>query len=134
MSITEKYVDFMLGYIGETMLVQLGEPLENGKIAIHKLGPVVNVRVWMEVLNKYSRSANILLRFDKYKVERLFFMPLNSSPESILKKVRKEIDKIVNKTIIDDGRADEVREMYAERRKQFAEAIKNIPIPNEKIQ
>lgn len=125
MNIAEKYVDFMLDYIGESTLVQLDEPLENGKIAIHKLGPVVNVRVWMEVLNKYSRSANILLRFDKYQIERLFFMPLNSSPDSIVNKVHKEIDKIVNKTIFDDGRADDVKAMYAERRKALAEAIKN---------
>ena len=95
MSITEKYVEFILGYIGNSSLVQLDEPKEGNMVAYHKLGPVITVNVDMKVLSTYSRSANILLTFDKYNVERLFFMPLNSSPVSISNKINKEIDNEV---------------------------------------
>jgi L-lactate utilization protein LutB len=48
-------------------------------------------------------------------------MPLNSSPDSILNKTNKKINKIVNKTFIDGGREDEIRKMYADKRAFIAE-------------
>lgn len=133
MSITEKYVEFILGYIGNSSLVQLDEPKEGNMVAYHKLGPVITVNVDMKVLSTYSRSANILLTFDKYSVERLFFMPLNSSPVSISNKINKEIDKIVNRTFFEDGRSDEIRERYEKRRQDISDAIQNMKIENEKV-
>lgn len=133
MSITEKYVEFILGYIGNSSLVQLDEPKEGSMVAYHKLGQVVTVNVDMKVLSVYSRSANILLTFDKYSVERLFFMPLNSSPVSISNKINKEIDKIVNRTFFEDGRSDEIRERYEKRRQDISDAIQNMKIENGKV-
>lgn len=119
--ITEKYVEFILNYIGNDFRAELYEPQEKGTYVSWKLGPIISIPVKIEVLNKYTRSANLRLSFDKYKVEELFFMPLNSSPDSILNKTNKKIVKIVNNTLIDDGREDEIRKMYADKRALISE-------------
>jgi hypothetical protein len=121
MIITQKYVEFILEYLGDSFRAELLEPREKGTYAAWKTGPIVYMPVKIEVLNKYTRSANLRLSFDKYKVDDLFFMPLNSSPDSILNKTNKKINKIVNKTLIDDGREDEIRKMYADKRAFIAE-------------
>ena len=119
--ITVKYVEFILEYLGDSFRAELIEPQEDGGYVSWKLGPVVCVPVKIEVLNKYTRSANLRLSFDKYVVDDLFFMPLNSSPDSILTKISKKINKIVNRTFIEDGRADEIKKMYAEKRVEIGE-------------
>lgn len=119
--ITEKYVEFILEYIGDTSRAQLDEPQDTGGSISWKLGPIVSVPVKIKVLNKYTRSANLLLSFDKYEVEHLFFMPINSSPDSILLKTHRKIERIVNKTFIDDGRADEIKKRYAEKRAEISD-------------
>lgn len=119
--ITVKYVEFILEYLGDSFRAELIEPQEDGGYVSWKLGPVVCVSVKIEVLNKYTRSAILRLSFDKYVVEDIFFMPLNSSPDSILTKVNKKINKIVNRTFIEDGRADEIKKMYADRRAHISE-------------
>ena len=96
MMITQKYVEFILEYLGKDYRAQLDEPLEKGTYASWKIGPIITTPVNIEVLNKYTRSANLRLSFDKYKVDELFFMTLNSSPDSILNKTNKNIVKIVN--------------------------------------
>lgn len=116
MHITAKYVEFILEYLGDSFRAELLEPLEKDAYASWKMGPIVCIPVKIEVLNKYTRSAYLRLSFDKYTVEDIFFMPLNSSPDSILNKTNKKINKIVNKTLIDDGREDEIRKMYADKR------------------
>jgi hypothetical protein len=119
--ITQKYVEFILEYIGDSFRAELLEPLEKGTYASWKMGPIISMPVKIEVLNKYTRSANLRLSFDKYKVDDLFFMPLNSSPDSILNKTNKKIHKIVNQTLIDDGREDEIKKMYADKRALISE-------------
>lgn len=126
MSITEKYVDFILDYLGEVSRVQLLEPQEDGKNIYWKTGPIVTLPVKIEVLAKYTRSAILRLSFDKYTVEDLFFMPINSSPDSILSKIDKKMHKIVNKAFIDDGREEEIKKMYQERRAEIAELFKKL--------
>lgn len=116
MMVTVKYVEFILEYLGDSFRAELLEPLEKGTYASWKIGPIISIPVKIEVINKYTRSAYLRLSFDKYKVEDIFFMPLNSSPDSILNKTNKKINKIVNKTLIDDGREDEIRKMYADKR------------------
>lgn len=119
--ITVKYVEFILEYLGKSYTAQLDEPLEKDTYASWKMGPIVCIPVKIEVLNKYTRSAYLRLSFDKYTVEDIFFMPLNSSPDSILTKTNKKINKIVNRTFIDDGREDEIKKMYADKRAFIAE-------------
>lgn len=121
MSITQKYVDFILkNVIQDTITVQLYKPQEDGARMYVKLGPTVNRIVKIEVVEKYTRSAKLKLTFDKYEVEELFFIPLNSSPESIESKTRNKIEEIVNKTFIDDNRTEDIKQMYDDRRKNFS--------------
>jgi len=121
MNITEKYVEFILDYIGKDFRAELLEPQEAGVYVSWKIGPIVTIPVKIEVLNRYTRSANLRLSFDKYKVDDLFFMPINSSPDSIMSKTHKKINKIVNKTLIDDSREEEIRKMYADKRARINE-------------
>lgn len=128
MTITQKYVDFILdNIIQDNITVQLYKPFEDGSRMYVKLGPTVRCKVQIEVIEKYTRSAKLKLTFDKYEVEELFFIPFNSSPDSIEKKTQNKIEKIVNKTFIDDNRTEDIKQMYEEKRK----IMFNLPIKNE---
>ena len=124
MTITQKYVDFILdNIIQDTITVQLYIPQEDGSRMVTKIGPTVNRIVKINVVEKYTRSAKLKLTFDKYEVEELFFIPFSSSPESIEGKTRTKIEKIVNKTFIDDNRTEDIKQMYVERHTQIGEII-----------
>jgi hypothetical protein len=128
MTITQKYIDFILdNIIQDTIRVQLYKPQEDGSRMITKIGPTVNRIVKISVVEKYTRSAKLKLTFDKYEVEELFFIPFSSSPDSIEGKTRTKIEKIVNKTFIDDNRTEDIKQMYEEKRK----IMFNLPIKNE---
>lgn len=126
MTITQKYVDFILNnIIQDTTTVQLYKPMEDGARMYVKLGPILHCTVQIKVLEKYTRSAKLKLTFDKYEHEDIFFIPFSSSPESIEGKTRTKIEKIVNKTFIDDNRTEEIKQMYADKYINFAESLSN---------
>lgn len=124
MTVTQKYVDFILdNIIQDTIRVQLYKPFEDGARMYVKLGPTVNCTVKISVIEKYTRSAKLKLTFDKYEIEEVFFIPFSSSPDSIESKTRNKIEKIVNKTFIDDNRTEDIKQMYAERLIQLGEIM-----------
>jgi hypothetical protein len=118
MDIREKYIDFMLeNIIGDNIRVQLPEPHEDGRLFWTKLGPTVYMNVELEVIEKYTRSVKFNLKFDRYEVEKIIFIPIESSPMSIKEKLHNTIENLVSKTFIGDGRQDDLKKMYDERRK-----------------
>lgn len=120
MTITQKYVDFILdNIIQDTITVQLYKPFEDGSRMYTKLGPTIRCKVRIDIVEKYTRSAKLKLTFDKYEVEELFFIPFSSSPESIEGKTRTKIEKIVNKTFIDDNRTEDIKQMYEQKLQTF---------------
>lgn len=119
MEVTKQYVDFILDYLGTSIKVQLPEPQDDGRYINWKLGPRVIIPVQIEVLATYTRSANLFITFDKYSVEKLFFMPLDSSPNSIVNKIGDQIRKIVIKSYLEDGRKDEIKQMYDAKREEM---------------
>ena len=124
MTVTQKYVDFILdNIIQDNITVQLYKPFEDGSRMYTKLGPIVHCKVQIKVVEKYTRSAKLKLTFDKYEVEELFFIPFSSSPDSIEKKTQNKIEKIVNKTFIDDNRTEDIKQMYEAQRKLLSESI-----------
>jgi hypothetical protein len=124
MTVTQKYVNFILdNIIQDSTTVQLYKPFEDGSRMYTKLGPTVHCKVKIEIVEKYTRSAKLKLTFDKYEVEELFFIPFNSSPESIEGKTRTKIEKIVNKTYIDDNRTEDIKQMYEAQRRLLSESI-----------
>jgi hypothetical protein len=129
MTITQKYVDFILdNIIQDTITVQLYKPFEDGSRMVTKIGPTVNRIVKINVVEKYTRSAKLKLTFDKYEVEELFFIPFSSSPESIEGKTRTKIEKIVNQTFVDDNRTEDIKQMYEQQSKLLREALSKIVI------
>ena len=118
MDIREKYIDFMLeNIIGTNMKVQLPSPQEDGRIFYVKLGPTVFMNVEFEVIEKYTRSVKFNFKFDRYDVEKIIFIPIESSPMSIKEKLYNTLTNLVSKTFIGDNREDDLKKMYDERRK-----------------
>lgn len=125
METNKKYIEFLLeNVIDSSVRVQLPNPQEDGKLFWTKLGPVVYIKVDLEVIEKYSRSVKFKLKFDKYEIEQLIFLPIESSPMSIKEKLVNKLEKLVYQTYIDDGRKDEIIEMYAQKRAQIGKLIK----------
>lgn len=103
--------------IGTNIKVQLPEPHEGGKLFWNMLGPIVYMNVELEVIEKYTRSVKFNFKFDKYNVEKIIFIPIESAPMSIKEKLDNTIRNLVSKTFIGDGREDDLKKMYDERRK-----------------
>ena len=118
MDIREKYIEFMLdNIIGSNIRVQLPEPQKDGKLFWNMLGPTVYMNVELEVIEKYTRSVKFNLKFDRYEVEKIIFIPIESAPMSIKEKLDNTLTNLVSKTFIGDGRQDDLKKMYDERRK-----------------
>ena len=117
MDLREKYIDFVLeNVLGSNMKVQLPHPHEDGKLFWTKLGPTVYMNVEFEVIEKYTRSVKFNFKFDKYDVEKIIFIPIESSPMSIKEKLENTLTNLVSKTLIGDGREDDLKKMYDEKR------------------
>lgn len=124
MSVTEKYIDFILdNFIGDKIKVQLPKPYKEGVMWV-KLGFVVYQEVRIEVLEKYTRSVKLKLLFDKYEVEQLVFIPIESAPTSITGKFRNKVENLVYKAFFDDGRKEEISKMYEEKQNKFFSNLK----------
>lgn len=120
MELTKKYIEFMLeNVIGSNITVQLPRPEEDGKLFWVKLGPTVYINVDLEVIEKYTRSVKFKLKFDKYELEQIIFIPIESSPISIEEKLTNKIEKLVCKTFLEDNRQDDMRQMYEDKRKKL---------------
>jgi hypothetical protein len=130
MELNKKYIEFMLdNVISSSVRVQLPKPVSDGKIVWVKLGPVVYINVDLEVVEKYSRSVLFKLKFDKYEIEELIFLPVESAPMSIKSKLISKIEKLVFKTFLDDGRRDDIVKMYEDKKAMmFNGLIKKVSV------
>ena len=125
MSITEKYIDFILdNFIGDKIKVQLPKPDKDGRVMWVKLGVVVYQEVRIEILEKYTRSVKLKLLFDKYEIEQLVFIPIESAPISIKEKFYDRIENLVYKTFFEDGRQEEISKMYEEKQNKIFSNLK----------
>lgn len=115
MTIIEKYIDFILdNFIGNKITVQLPKPYKESVMWV-KLGTVVHQEVQIEVVEKYTRSVKLKLSFDKYEIEQLFFIPIESAPTSIKDKFYNKVENLVYKTFFDDGRKEDIIKMYEDK-------------------
>jgi len=112
--------------IGSSIRVQLPKPVSDGKIVWVKLGPVVYMNVDLEVVEKYSRSVLFKLKFDKYEIEELIFLPVESAPMSIKSKLINKIEKLVCKTFLEDGRRDDIVKMYEDKKAMMFTGIEKL--------
>ena len=127
MDIREKYIDFMLeNIIGTNVKVQLPSPQEDGRIFYVKLGPTVFMNVEFEVIEKYTRSVKFKFKFDKYEVEKIIFIPIESAPMSIKEKLNNTLEKLVYNTFVEDGRRDAIKQMYDDRRNYINSQLKTV--------
>ena len=124
LNVMERYVAFICGELPTTRRVLLTPPppMENGEYGykrMNKIGPHVYMEATIEIVEKYTRSAKLCIKFDDYQMNDIFYMSRHKGPEKLLEEIDKKIDKIVNKTLIDDGRQEWVREQYSIRSEKF---------------
>jgi hypothetical protein len=123
-SVMERYVAFICSELPKTRRVLLTPPppMENGEYGykrISKIGPHVYMYVEIEVVEKYTRSAKLCIKFEDYQMNDIFYMSRRKGPDKLLEEIDKKIEKIVNRTLIDDGRQEWVREQYKIRSEKF---------------
>jgi len=122
----EKYVAFICGELADEYSVTLNEPkgVDGAPARIKKAGPRIHSKVYISVIESYTRSAKLTLVFDRYEKEDIFYMSRHKSPDALLHEIYNKIDKIVNKAFIEDGREDEIRELYRVKHEIYNAAIK----------
>jgi hypothetical protein len=124
LNVMERYVAFICGELPTTRRVLLTPPppMENGEYGykrMNKIGPHVYMETTIEIVEKYTRSAKLCIKFDDYQMNDIFYMSRHKGPDKLLEEIDKKIDKIVNRTLIDDGRQEWVREQYSIRSEKF---------------
>ena len=124
---TQKYRDFILeNFIGDNLRIQLPKISEDGKFMWTKLGLTAYIKVDIEIIEKYSRSFKVKLKFNGFEVEQLFFTPLESSPTSIKEKFVNKVEKVV----VDTLGQEEIKRLNKEREdkvySKIASAVKKI--------
>lgn len=117
LSVMERYVAFICGELPKTRRVLLTPPppMENGEYGykrMSKIGPRVYMETTIEIVETYTRSAKLCVKFEDYQMNDIFYMSRHKGPDKLLEEIDKKIDKIVNRTLIDDGRQEWVREQY----------------------
>jgi hypothetical protein len=117
LSVMERYVAFICSELPKTRRVLLNPPppMENGEYGykrMSKIGPHVYMPVEIEIVETYTRSAKLCVKFEDYQINDIFYMSRHKGPDKLLEEIDKKIDKIVNRTLIDDGRQEWVREQY----------------------
>jgi len=117
LSVMERYVAFICSELPKTRRVLLNPPppMENGEYGykrMSKIGPHVYMETTIEIVETYTRSAKLCVKFEDYQMNDIFYMSRHKGPDKLLEEIDKKIDKIVNRTLIDDGRQEWVREQY----------------------
>ena len=80
----------------------------------------------IEVIEKYTRSVKFKFKFDKYEVEKIIFIPIESAPMSIKEKLNNTLEKLVYNTFVEDGRRDVIKQMYDDKRNYINSQLKTI--------
>jgi hypothetical protein len=124
LSVMERYVAFICSELPKTRRVLLNPPppMENGEYGykrMSKIGPHVYMMVDIEIVETYTRSAKLCVKFEDYQMNDIFYMSRHKGPDKLLEEIDKKIDKIVNRTLIDDGRQEWVREQYKIKSEDF---------------
>ena len=124
LSVMERYVAFICNELPTTRKVLLNPPppMENGEYGykrMNKIGPHVYMNATIEIVEKYTRSAKLCVKFEDYQMNDIIYMSRHKGPDQLLEEIYKKIDKIVNRTLVDDGRQEWVREQYKIKSENF---------------
>lgn len=93
---------------------------------IKKLGPFVNIKVEVEILNIYTRSVELFLTFDGLNIKKIFYTPFDKGPDIVHAEIYRKIDKLVNKALLEDGREEWIREEYRKKQERVNNKIQEI--------
>lgn len=90
-----------------------------------KMGLSPNISVMVKPLGVYSRSIKLLLKFDKYEIETIYFMSRHKSPDELIGMFNRKISDIVEKTLLDDNRHEDIIKLYNERKFKIESTLKS---------
>jgi hypothetical protein len=93
---------------------------------IKKLGPFVNMKVDVEILNIYTRSVELFLTFDGLNIKKIFYTPFDKGPDIVHAEIYRKIDKLVNKALLENGREEWIREEYRKKQERVNNKIQEI--------
>lgn len=123
------YPEFIVQeYVSDIYSVRLNQPkLEDGsRPHPTKLGPFVQLHVHVDVLDIYTRSAKLRLKFHGIEREDIFYMSSHKSPDQLSNEIYKKIDKIVNKAMIEEGHEEWIRAEFAKAQEKLNNTLQNI--------
>lgn len=123
------YPEFIVQeYVSDIYRVSLNQPkLEDGsRPSINKLGPFVYIDVEVSVIDIYTRSAKLRLKFDGIEREDIFYMSSHKSPDQLSNEIYKKIDKIVNKAMIEEGKEEWIRTEFTKAQEKLNNTLQNI--------
>jgi len=127
MDIITAYRDFILGLIElPTRVHVLKRMINKGEGAEAEygfystklgIGPVIDVDVRID--DVYSRSAKIIVKFDKYEKEYIYYISRHFSPETQLEKFDQKLSDVINDTLIKDERWELLDELEKKEKQRF---------------
>ena len=117
-SVMERYVSFICDEIPTSKRIRINPPppKEDGELGysiMPKIGPWINRMVEVEIVEKYTRSAKIRLKFDSYTDESIYYMSRRKGPEILIHEISEKISKIVNARYKAENRTEDIREEYS---------------------
>jgi|AntRauMFilla1563_2_1112583.scaffolds.fasta_scaffold160244_2 hypothetical protein len=127
MNISEKYVDFILNnHIPFKSFVEIPEPQLSGGSIMWQFGKKnVTIETNVTILARYTRSAKLLIKFDKYEVEKIFFISIDESPNHIFFKYEKMLSNLIYNRYFEDGRIEEIIALYKIEQDKIKDIIVN---------
>lgn len=112
----ENYVRFICDEVKENIKeIYLNRPKTYGDKTIEytpKIGPKLFQDIEVEIVETYTRSAKIRIKFDRYEDESIYYMSRKFGPEHILFQIESKMTDIVNNAFLDDNRIEEIAEKY----------------------
>jgi hypothetical protein len=124
-----KYAEFIVDeYLRDEYNIILNQPKnpDGSRPYIKKLGPFVKMNVKVEVHAIYTRSAELILSFDEFTNKSIFYMPSHKSPELLSDEIYNKIDKIVNKTMLENGKEEWIRDEYRKERERLNAELQKV--------
>lgn len=134
-NLMRKYVKFICGELPREVNVILDIPKYSNVTKIGKLNLSPRIRTEINVIEMYSRSAKIKVKFDGIESDKIFYFSSQKGPERTLNEFHKNVEKLVNKILIDEEHNGLIKEKYkkSEERKEIFYSKLGEVINNAKI-
>lgn len=116
--------------ITKTFKINLPRLQENGKGGYDrmyvKMGIAPSIMVNTTIIDVYSRSAKVLIKYDDYEKEIICYAPYSSSPDSITGKFYSKVEDTVIKHLLEVKPPEYFINLYNEACQRLGKVIKKV--------